>query len=122
MKRSISRLTLDGSAGWVQVATPAIEIGTRIEPGDDTILRPYLGLGVSTAIGKDWSIASRFSGDTRSAGGFTSTINNPDTLGIVRAGLEVTSSDHFDATVQYSGSFADGYSANAGALKLTWRF
>jgi outer membrane autotransporter protein len=115
-------LTVAGNDEWVLAAAPAIEIGTRVDTGDGTILRPYLGLGVSFASGNDWTIESRFTGAAPSAGGFTSTIDNPDTLGIIRAGLEVMSSEHFDATVQYNGSFADGYAANAGALKLTWRF
>lgn len=27
-----------------------------------------------------------------------------------------------DLTLQYDGGFADGYTAQAGALKATWRF
>jgi outer membrane autotransporter protein len=115
-------LAVAGSDGWVFTATPAVEIGTRIDTGNGTVLRPYLGVGVSFTSGNDWEIESRFAGVAASAGSFTSTIDNPDTLGVIRAGVEVMSSKHFDATVQYNGSFGDGYSANAGAVKLTWRF
>lgn len=107
---------------WLMAVTPAVEIGTRIEAGNGTILRPYLVLGVTLTSGNDWAIESRFAGAAASAGTFTSTIDNPDTLGIIRAGIEVMSSEHFAATLQYNGSFGDGYSANAGAAKLTWRF
>jgi hypothetical protein len=115
-------LDVAGSDGWVFAATPAVEIGTRVDTGNGTVLRPYLGVGVSFTSGNDWEIESRFAGAPASAGSFTSTIDNPDTLGVIRAGVEVMSSEHFDATVQYNGSFAEGYSANAGAVKLTWRF
>ena len=40
-----------------------------------------------------------------------------EATGIVRAGLVVTASEHFDATLQYNGGFADDYSTNVGALK-----
>lgn len=115
-------VTVDGTDGWVFAATPAIEIGTRVEAGNGTVLRPYLALGAAFTSGNDWAIDSRFSGASPSAEGFTSTTDNPDTLGIVRAGVEVMSSKHFDATLQYNGSFGDGYTANAGGIKLTWRF
>jgi len=115
-------LTVDGTDGWVFAATPAIEIGTRVDAGNGTVLRPYLALGAAFTSGNDWAINSRFSGASPSADGFTSTTDNPDTLGIIRAGVEVVSSKSFDATLQYNGSFGDGYTANAGGIKLTWRF
>jgi outer membrane autotransporter protein len=115
-------LAVGGTDGWVFAATPAVEVGTRIDAGRGTVLRPYLGLGVTLTSGNDWTIESRFAGSAASAGSFTSTIDNPDVLGIVRAGVEVMSSEHFAATLQYNGSFGGGYSTNAGAVKLTWRF
>ena len=115
-------LAVGGTDAWVMAATPAVEIGTRIDAGNGTVLRPYLGLGVTLSSGNDWDIESRFAGAAASAGSFTSTIDNPDTLGVIRAGIEVMSSEHFAATLQYNGSFGDGYSANAGTVKLIWRF
>lgn len=115
-------LAVGGTDAWVMAATPAVEIGTRIDAGNGTVLRPYLGLGVTLTSGNDWDIESRFAGAAASAGSFTSTIDNPDTLGVIRAGIEVMSSEHFVATLQYNGGFGDGYSANAGAVELIWRF
>ena len=115
-------LTVSETDGWVFAATPAVEIGTRVDVGKGTSLRPYLGLGVSLTSGNDWEVESRFAGASSSAGTFTSTIDNPEALGVIRAGVEVMSSDQFDATLVYSGAFGDGYAANAGAIKLTWRF
>lgn len=85
-------------------------------------MRPYLGLGVGFSSGNDWEIESHFAGAASSAGSFLSTNNTPDMIGVIRAGIEVMSSDHFGATAHYNGSFANGFSANAGALKLTCRF
>ncbi|WP_373507464.1 autotransporter domain-containing protein [Thiocapsa sp.] len=115
-------LAVGGTDGWVTAATPMVEIGTRIDAGNGTVLRPYLGLGLALTSGDDWVIESRFDGAAASAGSFASTIDNPDTLGIIRAGIEVMSSKHFVATLQYNGGFGDGYSANAGAVELIWRF
>ena len=115
-------LAVEGTEGWVFAATPAIEIGTRIDAGNGTVLRPYLGLGATLTSGNDWAVESRFAGAAASAGKFTSTIDNPDALGIIRAGVEVMSSENFSATLLYNGAFGDGYSANAGAVKITWRF
>ncbi|QYZ70000.1 autotransporter outer membrane beta-barrel domain-containing protein [Neotabrizicola shimadae] len=115
-------LAVEGTDGWVFAATPALEVGTRIDAGNGTVLRPYLGIGATLTNGNDWAVESRFAGADASAGSFTSTIDNPDTLGLIRAGVEVMSSKNFSATLLYNGAFADGYSANAGAVKLTWRF
>ena len=87
-----------------------------------TTLRPYLGVGVSLHQRQRLDGRVALPRADAAAGTFTSTIDNPGTLGVVRAGVEVMSSDHFDATLHYNGGFGDGYTANAGAIKLTWRF
>jgi hypothetical protein len=115
-------LSVDGVDGWSYAATPMMEIGTRIDLDNGATLRPFLGVGATFTSGTDWVETSRFSSAPASAGDFTSRIENPDLLGVVKAGIEVMASRNFDATLQYNGAFGSDLSANSGAFKLTWRF
>lgn len=115
-------LNVAGVDGWSYAATPMMEVGTRIDFANGATLRPFLGVGATFASGNDWVETSRFSSAPASAGDFSSRVENPDVLGVVRAGLEVMALGNFDATLQYNGAFGDDLSANSGAFKLSWRF
>lgn len=110
------------SSEWVFSATPAVEIGGRIDLEGGTTLRPFAGFGATFIGGNDWTVESRFRNANAAAGTFTSTVDNPGTIGTVRVGIAVMTAGNLDLTLQYDGGFADGYTAQAGAFKATWRF
>ncbi len=115
-------LSVAGSDGWVLAANPAVEIGTRIDLSDGTALRPYARFGASLVSGNDWSVDARFANAPDEAGSFSAGVDNPDVLATVAAGVTVMSTSKLDLALQYQGGFADGYSAQSGALKLSWKF
>lgn len=115
-------LSVDSSDAWVLSATPAVEIGTRFDLGDGTVLRPFANAGVRFASGNDWTVDARFRNAPGSAGGFSSEVDNPSTVATFGAGVTVMSKGNLDLTAEYQGAYADGYTAQSGAFKLTWRF
>ncbi|PZQ50048.1 MAG: hypothetical protein DI556_08210 [Rhodovulum sulfidophilum] len=115
-------LAVSGSDGWVFAAHPEVELGTRVDLADGTALRPFARMGASFVSGNDWEVEARFANAPGDAGRFTAGVDNPDALATVAAGISVMSTSNLDLQVQYQGGFADGYSAQSGALKLSWRF
>jgi len=103
-------------------ATPAVEIGGRIDLEGGATLRPFAGVGVTFLSGNDWTVESRFRKADAAAGAFMSTVDNPGAIGTVRAGIAVMTAGNLDLTLQYDGGFANGYTSQAGAFKVTWRF
>ena len=115
-------LSVDDSDSWVLSATPAVEIGTRIDLADGTVLRPFANAGARLVSGNDWTVDASFRNAPDGAGGFESHVDNPDAIATFGAGITVMTKGNLDLTAQYQGAFADGYTAQSGALKATWRF
>ena len=103
-------------------ATPAVEVGTRVDLGDGTVLRPFVNAGVRFVSGNDWTVGARFRDAPNEAGGFSSSVDNPATVATFGAGVTVMTTGNLDLTAEYQGARADGYSAQSGAFKVIWRF
>ena len=115
-------LSVDASDAWVLSATPAVEIGTRVDLGDGTVLRPFANAGVRFVSGNDWTVDARFRNAPDGAGGFSSRIDNPNAVATFGAGVAVMTKGSLDLTAEYQGASANGYTAQSGAFKVTWRF
>ncbi len=115
-------LSVESGDAWVLSATPAVEIGTRVDLGDGTVLRPFVNAGVRFVSGNDWTVDARFRTAPGEAGGFTSEIDNPDAVATFGAGVTVMTTGNLDLIAEYQGARADGYSAQSGAFKVAWRF
>ena len=101
---------------------PAVEIGTRVDLADDTVLRPFANVGSRFVSGNDWTVDASFLNAPDGAGRFSSEVDNPNAVATFGAGVTVMTRGNLDVTAQYQGAFADGYTAQSGALKATWRF
>lgn len=115
-------LAVDASDSWVLSASPAIEIGTRVDLADGTVLRPFANVGARFVSGNDWAVDARFRSAPDEAGGFSSRIDNPDAVATFGAGVTVMAKGNLDLTAQYQGASGHDYTAQSGVLKLTWRF
>ena len=115
-------LAVDDSDSWVLSATPAVEIGTRVDLADDTVLRPFANVGSRFVSGNDWTVDASFRTAPDGAGRFSSEVDNPNAVATFGAGITVMTKGNLDLTAQYQGAVADGYTAQSGALKATWRF
>lgn len=115
-------LAVDENDGWAVSATPAVEIGTRIDLADGTVLRPFASAGARFVSGNDWTVDASFLGAPDSTGRFSSRVDNPNAVATFEDGVMVVTKGNLDVAVQYQGGFAGGYTAQSGALKVTWRF
>ena len=115
-------LSVDDSDSWVLSAAPAVEIGARVDLADGTVLRPFANVGARFVSGNDWTVDSGFRSAPDDAGSFSSQVDNPNAVATFGAGITVMTTGNLNLTAQYQGAFADGYTAQSGALKATWRF
>jgi uncharacterized protein YhjY with autotransporter beta-barrel domain len=104
------------------VATPAVEIGRRIDLDNGVTLRPYADIGVSLFSNGDWQVQSGFVGAPAGAGLFTTTISEGHAVGRVSAGIQLLGVGNLDLRLRYEGEFAADTTSHAGLLTVAWRF
>ena len=115
-------LQVESADKFVGTATPALEVGTRVAFSDGTVLRPYAVAGLGLSTDNDWTSDASFAGAPDDAGGFTTTVDNPEVVGKVALGVQVITAGALDVSLQYNADIAGGFFANTGSLKLTYRF
>jgi outer membrane autotransporter protein len=104
------------------VATPAVELGRRIDLNDGMTLRPYVSAGISLFSNSDWQVQSGFVGGPSGAGLFTTTVSEGHAVGRVSAGVQLLGVANLDFRLRYAGEFAAGFVSHAGLLTAAWRF
>ncbi|HEY1301121.1 MAG TPA: autotransporter outer membrane beta-barrel domain-containing protein, partial [Stellaceae bacterium] len=104
------------------VATPAVQIGRRIDFDSGVALRPYAGIGVSLFSNSDWQVQSGFVGAPAGAGLFTTTISEGHAVGRVSAGIQLLGVGNLDLRLRYDGAFAANATSHAGLFTAAWRF
>jgi len=101
-------------------AAPTLELGTRIDLPDDSSLRAFASAGVAFFTDNDWQSRSRF--DDSSADSFDSKLPMPDTVARIGLGLEMVTTKHLTAKLQYGGDFGDNYSSHTGMFRIGYMF
>jgi len=104
------------------VATPALELGTRLSQSGNWVGRGYVRGGVSFSSQDSWTTSAVLSEALAGSGTFDSTLAVADVVGRIAAGAQFASSEGFDFTAEYEGAFGNDYSSHSGALKFTYRF
>ncbi|PZP42709.1 MAG: hypothetical protein DI601_17475 [Azospirillum brasilense] len=114
-------LTVDSHGETSVAATPALEVGGRLNLGEGMVLRPYASAGISLISNGDWTATARFAGQPAGRG-FRATTPIPDTLGKFAVGAELLSGGNWDFKLQYSADVGDGYVSHAGMGRIAYRF
>jgi outer membrane autotransporter protein len=104
------------------VATPAAEVGARIDLAEGRTLRPFATAGVSYYSNSDWRVRSMFIGAPPGSGTFTTTIAEGHTIGRLGAGVQLLGVGSLDLRLQYDGEFGANRTSNGGFLTVAWRF
>jgi uncharacterized protein YhjY with autotransporter beta-barrel domain len=115
-------LTVDESDTVVLTGTPWLKLGRRVDLKDATILDAYVAAGLSLSTGQDLDTTASFAGAPAGTGSFTTTLNNPDVIARISAGVRIFSSEHWDTRLQYDGAFADGQTQNGGQIRIAYYF
>ncbi len=105
------------------MVTPGLEIGGRIDLGNEITLRPYAIAGVSFLANGGWTARmhlAEFAGSGIAP--FRMTTGAPKTYGNLTAGLELQAKNGFELRAEYSLRAADRYTDHTGSVRAAFRF
>ena len=103
-------------------AAPAVEVGGQFASANGTLFRPFARAGVRVFSEDELTATASFLGSPAGVPGFTVTTPLDRWMGEVSAGLEVLSSDVFDARLSYDGRYGENITQHGGNLKLRAKF
>ena len=115
-------LSVDESDTVVLTGTPWLKLGRRVDLKDATLLDAYVAAGLSLSTGQDLDTTASFASAPAGTGSFTTTLNNPDVIARISAGVRIFSSEHWDTRLQYDGAFADGQTQYGGQIRIAYYF
>jgi hypothetical protein len=115
-------LLVDDAGQWSFHATPAVEVGTRVEINETTVMRAFAGAGVSFSSVDSWDTSARLASAPAGIGSFDSEVPLADVVGRFTAGLDIAKDNGFSLRVEYNGSFSDTYTSHGGSLRLSHKF
>lgn len=104
------------------VATPAIEFGGRVNLEDGTVLRPFLGAGVSFLSNSNWQQQAALAGAPAGTGAFVTTIPMNNVVARVSTGVQAMMSERLSLSLQYNGEFSQNVTSQGGSLSVGWQF
>jgi len=113
-------LAVDSTDETVFVATPAVEVGGRIDT-HGLVIRPYGSLGLSLLSTDNLSAQARLVGAPGTPG-FSINQPLPSVVGRLRLGAEIYTARNLGVKLEYGLDLADGYDDQTGFLELTYRF
>ena len=111
----------DSGQGSVH-ATPAVEVGTRVELNETTAMRAFAAAGVSFSSIDSWDTSARLVNVPAGVGMFDSEVPLADVAGRLTAGVDIASENGLSLRLDYRGSFADTFTSHGGAVRLGYRF
>ena len=115
-------LKVEDESQWSLIATPSIELGTRIDLKPKQSLRAYSRVGVSFANQDDWHSSARFRDAPAGSGALSSVIPIDNVTGRVDVGLEFAASERLKLRLQYDGAFSENTNSHTGSLRASWAF
>jgi hypothetical protein len=102
--------------------TPVLEFGGQSKLDPTTVLRYFLGMGLSYRPGVNGAMNSRFSQASPVEGSFQLYGNAPEVVGRFNLGLQLFSSQGLDLRLEYDLSVGGNYLSQVPTAKLTYRF
>ena len=111
-----------GSEQWGLVATPSVEIGTRIDLDATYTMRAYARAGVSLATQDSWTTDASLSSAPAGTGPFQSKVPMDSAIGRLGAGIQLQAGERLSFGVEYQGELSSKTTSNAGSLRLDLAF
>lgn len=115
-------LDVEQSEGVIFAATPATKVGRRIDLEGRSVLNAFLSAGVSFMNGNDWDTKARFADAPSGTDGFSTTLDTPDVLGRITAGVEVFNAGAINIRAQYRADLALDHRSQSAELRLSMTF
>jgi uncharacterized protein YhjY with autotransporter beta-barrel domain len=102
--------------------TPALEVGGRIDLGEQTILRPYLVAGAMFRTDNKWTVQGTFAGAAAAFGSFANYYSSPAVIGLFEGGLQLYDQHGIEFRAEYRLATAYSYLSQTASLRLGWHF
>ncbi|MGO4840519.1 autotransporter domain-containing protein, partial [Rhizobiaceae sp. 2RAB30] len=99
-------LLVQGTSQWSFHATPAVEVGTRVEVNETTVMRAYAAAGVSFGTADSWDTTARLAAAPAGVGLFDSQVPLADVVGRLTAGVDLANDNGIGLRLNYQGSFS----------------
>jgi len=103
-------------------AAPAVEVGGRLAYANGLEVRPFARAGIRAFSEADLTATASFIGSPAGIASFTVATPLDQWLAEVSAGIDMISSERFDARLSYDGRYGDNTTQHGGNLKLRAKF
>jgi uncharacterized protein with beta-barrel porin domain len=114
-------LKVDGEDGTYLSLSPALEAGAEWRLSSGTLLRPFIGGGVTWHGDTGFTGTSSFIDAPEGAGSFVTRTEIDEVMGEVAAGLDILGAGGFDLRLRYEGAFGETVTNQSLGLRAAWR-
>ena len=108
-----------GQTTWLGAA--GLELGTHFALASGSVLHPFISAAVESDSDSQWTTTARFLGQSATQS-FAVQTAGPGTLGRFGAGLDLINSQHLSLSILYDPELGHGYTSQAGAAQVSYRF
>jgi outer membrane autotransporter protein len=115
-------LSVERASQTTLVATPMLEVGSRIALRDDILLRPYVAVGANVLSTNAWKQTGRLISAPAGTGLFATSVPTDQVAARISADVQMFAGRQMDFRLQYDGEFSGTVSSDAGSLVAALRF
>lgn len=115
-------LRYDSSSYTTFVGSPMLELGSRVNINETTILRLYGSGGFSWLSNDSYSQSARLAGAPAGAAPIQSIIPIDDFVPRLEIGAQLNLNDRISVQLRYEGEYGSNTTAHGGSLGAAWQF
>jgi outer membrane autotransporter protein len=115
-------LTVNGADGTYFSFSPTVEAGTEWRMASGTLVRPFIGGGLTWYSDTAFSGAFSFADGPEEAGSFVTRTSIDEVVGNVAAGIDILGADGFDLRLRYDGAFGETITNQSLGLRAAVQF
>ncbi|MFH1554766.1 MAG: autotransporter domain-containing protein [Pseudomonadota bacterium] len=117
-----AELRVLGASQTTFIVSPTVEVGTRVDLADGTVLRPFASLGASFLSNGSWITTSYLLGAPVGTGTFDTVTYTPDMLGNFDMGLQLVTAKNWEFKLDYGVSVGQDFLSQAGMARIAVHF
>ena len=114
-------LEFEDADGTYLSLSPALEAGAEWRLSSGTLVRPFVGGGVTWYSETGFTGTSSFVDAPEGAGSFVTRTEIDEVMGEVAAGIDIIGAGNFDLRLRYEGAFGETVTNQSLGLRAAWR-
>lgn len=118
----LAGLSVEGFSKTSFVATPMVELGSRFDLDDRTVVRPYVAVGASFLPDNNATTSVSAIGPLGALGSIQSSSRGPSVLANVEAGLQIYKRHGLELKAEYALSVGNDYLSQGAGLRGAYHF